>query len=111
VRVLDASTSPPRRYAVSKDNIIKLIQPGNVDDQLTEILRNGARALLARAVEAEVSDFLDKHADLKTGDGRGWFKGISTPRGSPCLRSIMRRIALEELQNLSRGRLEAANAI
>jgi hypothetical protein len=33
---------------MSKDNIIKLIQPGNVDDQLTEILRHGARALLAR---------------------------------------------------------------
>lgn len=47
--VLDASTSPPKkRYAVSKDNIIKLIQPGNVDDQRTEILRNGARALLLR---------------------------------------------------------------
>jgi transposase-like protein len=68
--VLDASTSPPKeRYAVSKDNIIKLIQPGNVDDQLTEILRNGARALLAQAVEAEVADFLGKHADLKTADG------------------------------------------
>ena len=26
---------------MSKDNIIKLIQPGNVNDQLTEILRNG----------------------------------------------------------------------
>jgi hypothetical protein len=36
VGVLDASTSPPKeRYAVSKDNIIKLIQLGNVDDQLT----------------------------------------------------------------------------
>jgi transposase-like protein len=70
VGVLEASTSPPKeRYAVSKDNIIKLIQPGNVDDQLTEILRNGARALLAQAVEAEVADFLDKHADLKTADG------------------------------------------
>jgi hypothetical protein len=53
---------------VSKDNIIKLIQPGNVDDQLTEILRNGARALLGQAIEAEVADFLDKHADLKTAD-------------------------------------------
>src|SRR6476659_5541863 len=70
VGVLNASTSPPKeRYAVSKDNIIKLIQPGNVDDQLTEILRNGARALLAQAVEAEVADFLGKHADLKTADG------------------------------------------
>lgn len=50
---------------MSKDNIIKLIQPGNVEDQLTEILRNGARTLLA---EAEVADFLGKHADLKTAD-------------------------------------------
>jgi transposase-like protein len=54
---------------VSKDNIIQLIQPGTVDDQLSEILRNGARALLAQAVEAEVADFLGKHADLKTADG------------------------------------------
>ena len=55
---------------MSNDNVIKLIQPGFFDDQLTEILRNGARALLAKAVEAEVADFLDKHADLKTGDGQ-----------------------------------------
>jgi hypothetical protein len=45
VGVLNASISPPKeRYAVSKDNIIRLIQPGNVDDQLTEIFRNGAIA-------------------------------------------------------------------
>ena len=52
------------------DNVLKLIQPGAFDDQLTEVLRNGARALLAQAVEAEVADFLGKHADLKTEDGR-----------------------------------------
>ena len=52
------------------DNVIQLIQPGTFDDQLTEVLRNGARALLAQAVEAEVADFLGKHADLKTEDGR-----------------------------------------
>jgi putative transposase len=46
---------------VPKDNVIKLIQPGVFDDQLTEVLRNGARALLARAAEAEVADFLDEH--------------------------------------------------
>src|SRR5260221_13881311 len=50
---------------VSKNNIIKLIQPGNVEDQLTEILRSGARALLAQAVEAEGADFFGKHADFK----------------------------------------------
>ena len=55
---------------MSNDNVIKLIQPGFFDDQLTEILRNGARALLAKAVEAEVADFLDKHADLRTQEGQ-----------------------------------------
>ena len=74
-----------------KDNVIKLIQPGVFDDQLTEVLRNGARALLTRAVEAEVADFLDKHADLKTGDGhraKVRFQDVSllgdrNPLGSP----------------------------
>jgi len=63
VGVLDASTSPPKeRYAVSSDNVFKLIQPGCFDDQLTEILRQ----VLAQAVEAEVADFLAKHTDRKT---------------------------------------------
>ena len=55
---------------MSNDNVVRLIQPGAFDDQLTEVLRNGARALLAQAVEAEVAGFLGKHADLKTEDGR-----------------------------------------
>ena len=55
---------------MSNDNVFKLIQPGAFDDQLTEILRQGARTLLAQAVEAEVANFLAKHADLKTEDGR-----------------------------------------
>ncbi|HEY5732163.1 MAG TPA: IS256 family transposase [Methyloceanibacter sp.] len=50
------------------DSVIKLLQPGTFDDQLTEVLRNGARILLAQAVEAEVADFLDKHTQLKTAD-------------------------------------------
>ena len=54
---------------MSNDNVVKLIQPGCFDDQLTEILRQGARTLLAQAVEAEVADFLAKHAVLKTEDG------------------------------------------
>ena len=51
------------------DNVTKLIQPGSFADPLTEILRNGARALLTQAVEAEVADFLAKHAALKTEEG------------------------------------------
>ena len=54
---------------MQNDNIVKLIQPGAVSDPLTEILRDGAQALLVQAVEAEVADFLAKHGDLKTGDG------------------------------------------
>ncbi|MBU2582286.1 MAG: IS256 family transposase [Alphaproteobacteria bacterium] len=52
------------------DNVTRLIQPGTFDDQLTQVLRNGAKALLAKAVEAEVADFLAKHAECKTEDGR-----------------------------------------
>jgi len=55
---------------VSNDSVIKLVQPGAFDDQLTDVLRTGARALLAQAVEAEVADFLGRHADLKTAAGR-----------------------------------------
>jgi transposase-like protein len=55
---------------VSNDSVLKLIQPGAFGDQLTEILRHGARTLLAQAVEAEVADFLARHTDLKTEDGR-----------------------------------------
>ena len=50
-------------------NVIKLAQPGTFTDSLTEILRNGARALLTQAVEAEVADFLSRYADLKTEAG------------------------------------------
>jgi transposase-like protein len=71
VGVFKASTSPPKeRYAVTNDSVIKLVQPGSFDDPLTEVLRNGARALLAQAVEAEVAAFLNRHSDLRTEDGR-----------------------------------------
>jgi len=67
---LHSGRQPQKRYAVPYDNVVRLIQPGAFDDQLTEVLRNGARALLAQAVEAEVASFLAKHADIKTEDGR-----------------------------------------
>ena len=52
---------------MSNDNVVKLIQPWILTDRLTEVLRDGARALLIQAVEAEVSEFLAATADLKTG--------------------------------------------
>ena len=55
---------------MSNSIVVKLVQPGTFSDQLTEVLRGGARCLLAQAVEAEVADFLVGHGELKTGDGR-----------------------------------------
>jgi Transposase, Mutator family len=54
---------------VSDANVVKLLQPGSFGDPLTEVLRNGARVLLAQAVEAEVAEFLAKHIDLKIACG------------------------------------------
>ena len=54
---------------MSNDSVVKLIQPGTFNDPLTDVLRAGARALLTQAVEAEVAEFLGKHADLRTEDG------------------------------------------
>jgi len=54
---------------VSDANVVKLLQPGSFADPLAEVLRNGARALLAQAIEAEVAEFLVKHVDLKTAAG------------------------------------------
>ena len=51
---------------MSDANVVKLLQPGSFADPLTEVLRNGARALRAQAVEAEVGEFLAKYIDLKT---------------------------------------------
>ena len=55
---------------MTQHNVIKLSQPETFTDPLTEILRHGARALLAHAVEAEVAGFLGDHADKLTADGR-----------------------------------------
>ena len=54
---------------MSDPNVVKLLQPGSFADPLTEVLRKGARALLAQAIEAEVAEFLAQHVDLKTATG------------------------------------------
>ena len=43
---------------MTQDNVIKLAQPGTFSDPLTEILRNGARALLAHAWKPRLQAFL-----------------------------------------------------
>ena len=55
---------------MSDDTVLKLSQPSTFSDPLTEVLRSGARSLLARAVEAEVAAFLDGHSEARTEEGR-----------------------------------------
>ena len=51
-------------------NIVRLRQPDDVDDPLTDVLRCGARRLLAQAVELEAEAFLAGMQELKLPDGR-----------------------------------------
>lgn len=51
-------------------SVVRLRQPDELDDPLTNILRSGARALLAQAIEMEAAAFLAAMADLKLADGR-----------------------------------------
>jgi putative transposase len=55
---------------VTDTNVFRLSHPGGFADSLTEVLRNGACALLAQAIEAEVAALLSWHADKLTADGR-----------------------------------------
>jgi putative transposase len=53
------------------NNIVSLRRPDDgTEDPLTEMLRHGARSLLAQAIEAEVATFLAMHADLVDDVGR-----------------------------------------
>ena len=55
---------------MTNSTVTPLVQPGVFSDLLTEVLRSGARRLLAHAVEAEVSGFIDAHAGDRLDDGR-----------------------------------------
>ena len=55
---------------MTETNVIKLSQPGTFSDPLTEVLRSGARCMLAHAIEAEAAAFVGSYADILTADGR-----------------------------------------
>lgn len=58
---------------MKQDNVIGLKSPGvpsAVSDALTELLRDGARQMLASAVEAEVQEFLLQHRSHRDEGGR-----------------------------------------
>ena len=55
---------------MTENRVVALRQKGAIDDPLTEILRAGARRLIAQAVEAEFETFLVSTVDLVLPDGR-----------------------------------------
>ncbi len=54
----------------TSSNVVRLRQPEEIDDPLTDVLRAGARRLLAQAVELEAEAFLAGMRDLRLPDGR-----------------------------------------
>jgi putative transposase len=50
--------------------LVRLCQPDEIDDPLTDVLRAGARRLLAQAIELEADAFLADMRDLKLPGGR-----------------------------------------
>lgn len=55
---------------MGKDNVIAFKQPGEFNDELTDVLRQGAQRLVLQAVEAEFASFLDTHDNQRLADGR-----------------------------------------
>ena len=55
-----------------EDTVVSFSHPEkiSIEDPLTQVLRSGARRLLAEAVEAEVEAFVAAHADLSDAAGR-----------------------------------------
>ena len=55
---------------MNEHRVVALRRKDEIDDPLTEILRSGARRLIAQAVEAEFEEFLASTANLVLPDGR-----------------------------------------
>ncbi|MEQ8312524.1 MAG: IS256 family transposase [Gammaproteobacteria bacterium] len=54
---------------MSNRNVTDLVSREAAADPITELLRDGARQLLQRAIEAELSDFLGQYRECKTPEG------------------------------------------
>lgn len=57
-------------YAVHESTSTVVKFPGECENPLMAVLRDGARKMLAQAVELEVEDYLARHADLRGADGK-----------------------------------------
>jgi transposase-like protein len=57
-------------YAMNKDTMVLDSSRGPIGDALTDLLREGARELIYRAVQSELELFLEKYSSLELLDGR-----------------------------------------
>ena len=92
---------------MTDSNIFKLNKPEQ-NDPLQEVLREGARKMLAAAIETEVSDFIKQHGSLKTDEGelavvRNGYLPARSIQDSETLRSKCQRfeIALSRASSLT----------
>ncbi len=54
---------------MTDNNVFKLNKPEQ-NDPLQEILREGARKMLAAAIESEVASFIERYGGIKTDEGQ-----------------------------------------
>jgi putative transposase len=58
-------------HTMPKDNVVDFKKPETfIDDPITDVLRTGAKKLLAEALEAEIESFLCQYRDLRDDQGR-----------------------------------------
>ena len=55
---------------MGKDNVVEFRGREAAGDLLTELLRAGAQKLIYQAVEAELQELLEEHAERRTADGK-----------------------------------------
>jgi transposase-like protein len=69
--VVEKQSSQLRRYAtMSKNTVVELSGRDAGRDELTELIRAGARKLIAQALEAEVSELLSAFTEERDAQGR-----------------------------------------
>ena len=57
-------------HTISKDNVVEINKPERfINDPISDILREGARSLLAQALETEIDIFLNQYKDLRDENG------------------------------------------
>ena len=70
-KAINWPTSGKDTHTMSKDNVVELKQPDVfVNDPISELFHDGARGILAKALEAEISIFMNQYKDLFDNLGR-----------------------------------------